>query len=209
MSAVASRDIATAVAVLRASELVVYPTETVYGLGASASDPVALARLLALKGRSTEKGMSVLVASLEAASSLIAGPLPSSAAALAAAFWPGPLTIVLPAAPDAPPALVGSSGGVGLRCTTDLLARALVAEFAAPITATSANPSGHAPAVDVPSAQSYFGAAVAYYLDDGARASTSVSTVVEFLEGRAILRRVGAIATTRIQAVIPLQRSES
>jgi L-threonylcarbamoyladenylate synthase len=209
LSAAASRSIDAAVAALRAGQLVVYPTETVYGLGASALDSSALARLLALKGRAEEKGLSVLVASLDDAAPLLADPAPLDALVLADAFWPGPLTIVLPAAASVTSSLVGAAGGIGLRCSTDPIACALVEAFAAPITATSANPSGREPAVDVERARDYFGAAVSCYVDDGTRAGKLVSTVVEFSKGRAILRRVGAIATTRLQAVIPLQRSES
>lgn len=186
-----------------------YPTETVYGLGAAALDPAALERLLALKGRPEGRGLSVLVLDLASASELLAAPAPAEARALAAAFWPGPLTLVLPAAGTVPAALIGETGGIGLRCTTDPVAGALAKAFAAPITATSANPTGGAPAVDTTSARAYFGERVACYLDGGVRAGAEVSSVVEFSKGHAILRRVGAIATTRLASVIPLQTPES
>lgn len=198
-----------AVAALRAQRVVVYPTETVYGMGVDAMSPAALAELVSLKGRDAEKGLSVLVADLESAGSLLAAAPPAGARALARVLWPGPLTLVLPAANSLPEALVGATGGVGLRCTTDPIASALVREFAGPITATSANPSGLPPATDVAMARGYFGEEVACYLDGGERAGTAVSTVVEFLEGHAILRRAGAIEARRLASIIPLHAAEN
>lgn len=198
-----------AVAALRAQRVVVYPTETVYGMGVDAMSPAALAELVSLKGRDAEKGLSVLVADLESAGSLLAAAPPAGARALARVLWPGPLTLVLPAANSLPEALVGATGGVGLRCTTDPIASALVREFAGPITATSANPSGLPPATDVAMARGYFGEEVACYLDGGERAGTAVSTVVEFLEGRAILRRAGAIQARRLASIITLHAAEN
>jgi len=198
-----------AVAALRERQVVVYPTETVYGLGADAMSRAALAALVSLKGRDAEKGLSVVVADLDSAGSLLAAAPPAGARALVKALWPGPLTLVLPAASSLPDALMGATGGVGLRCTSDPVATALVREFGAPITATSANPSGLPPATDVAMARRYFGDRVACYLDGGERAGAAVSTVVEFLEGRAILRRAGAIEARRLASIIPLHAAEN
>jgi tRNA threonylcarbamoyl adenosine modification protein (Sua5/YciO/YrdC/YwlC family) len=205
----AASQVREAVAALRAERLVVYPTETVYGLGADATSHAGLAALLSLKGRSVEKGMSVLVADLDSAAALLDADPPAGARALAQALWPGPLTLILPAASSVPAALVGTTGGVGLRCSPDPLAAALVRELGRPITATSANPSGRPPATNVALAREYFGDRVACYLDGGPRAGAAVSTVVEFLEGRAILRRAGAVEARRLASIVPLQTSES
>ena len=194
-----------AVAALRAQRVVVYPTETVYGMGVDAMSPAALAELVSLKGRDAQKGLSVLVADLESAGSLLAAAPPAGARALARVLWPGPLTLVLPAASSLPEALVGATGGVGLRCTTDPLASALVREFAGPITATSANPSGSAPATDAARARAYFKSDVQAYIDDGPRDSSAVSSVVEFLDGRAYLRRIGAISAEEIARHVELE----
>jgi L-threonylcarbamoyladenylate synthase len=202
-------DLAAAVTALRAGRLVVYPTETVYGLGAAALDAAALALLLALKGRSEEKGLSVLVADLDVATNLLSEAPPSGARALAEAFWPGPLTIVLPAGRAVPAPLRGATGGVGLRCSSDPMATALAKAFGGPITATSANPSGTPPATDAATARAYFGERVECYLDDGPRTSDFASTVVEFSKGRAILRRAGAITIQRLASVVPLHTAES
>lgn len=198
-------DVAFAVRALRAGGVVVYPTETVYGLGVDACSARAVDSLLALKGRDAAKGISVLVADLSKARALLATEPPDEACALAAAFWPGALTIVLPAAPDVVAALRGPGGGVGLRCSSDPIARELLAEFGAPITSTSANPSGSSPAVSVEQAQSYFGARVAAYVDGGTRCDTSVSTVVEFSQGRAYLRRAGIIDIDALRAVTEIE----
>jgi tRNA A37 threonylcarbamoyladenosine synthetase subunit TsaC/SUA5/YrdC len=116
--------------------------------------------------------------------------------------------MVLPAAQDVPAPLLGPSGGVGLRCSSDATATALVTGFGEPITATSANPSGRPPAHDVATAHAYFGESVACYLDGGRREATSASTVVEFLNDRVILRRAGVITKQRVGAIVALHSSE-
>lgn len=199
--------IADAVRVLEAGDVVVYPTETVYGLGTRADSTEAIDRLFRLKGRSEGKGVSLLVENLAGAGFLIDGPVPAPAIALAEAFWPGPLTIVLPAAASVDRRLVGQGGGVGLRCSSDSLARALCAASPAPITSTSANPSGKPPATDVETARSYFGDEAGAYVDGGIREGGAVSTVVEFSRGRAILRRAGAIDKNALDSITPVDTS--
>jgi L-threonylcarbamoyladenylate synthase len=199
--------IADAVRALEAGLVVVYPTETVYGLGARADSSEGIDRLFRLKGRPEGKGVSLLVDDLGGAGSLIYGPAPAQAIALADAFWPGPLTIVLPAAAGVDRRLVGEGGGVGLRCSSDPLARALCAACSAPITSTSANPSGAQPATDIETARAYFGSDAGAYVDGGARSGGAVSTVVEFSRGRAILRRVGAIDSSALASVTPVDKS--
>jgi len=119
-------------------------------------------------------------------------------------FWPGPLTIVLPAAKHVAPALVGPGGGVGLRCSSDPVAAALVTALGRAVTSTSANPSGQPPARTAEEARRYFRSGVDAFLDGGARVDTTVSTVVEFLQSRAYLRRAGAIDAAAIAALAPL-----
>lgn len=191
-------------AAVRAGAIVVYPTETLYGLGVDASSRAALDRLLALKGREDSRGISLLVEGWAAAASLIAGAPPAAAARLAQAFWPGPLTIVVPAAARVAAPLRGPSGGVGLRCSSDPICRRLLALAQRPLTSTSANLAGQPPATTVAQARAYFGDEVECYLDDGPREGAAASTVVEFLGGAAYLRRSGAIATDRIESVVPI-----
>jgi L-threonylcarbamoyladenylate synthase len=197
-----------AAAVVRRGGVVVYPTETVYGLGADATNEAALAGLVALKGRPETKGMSILVPGLEESKTLLAVAIPDAARSLAAAFWPGPLTIVLPAAHGVAASLVGPGGGIGLRCSADPIARALVERVGCPITSTSANPSGSVAATSVEEARGYFGARIECYVDGGERRTLEVSTVVEFFERGAILRRAGAISAEDLAAVLPRIRLE-
>ena len=200
--------VVAAIRALEAGHLVVYPTETVYGLGVDAASSTALAELARIKGRPSDKGVSVLVETLAAAVPLLDAPVPEAAIRLADAFWPGPLTLVLPAAEHIDPWLLGPGGGVGLRCSTDPLARALVAGFGGPLTSTSANPSGLPPAGDVDTARRYFGDEIGAYIDGGRRDAKAVSSVVEFFRGSAILRRVGAIDVKALSSVTPIKPLE-
>lgn len=181
---------------IRAGGLVVYPTETIYALGADAGNAEAVQRLLAAKGRDDGRGMSVLVADLEQARALLDTSPGTEAVELARRWWPGPLTLVLPAAAGLPRGLVGETGGVGLRCSSDPVAAALLKAAGVALTATSANPSSLEPARSVQTAREYFGDSVECYVDDGPRMAESASTVVEFLDGRAYLRRSGSVDVT-------------
>lgn len=202
VAAVRDDDVATAVTVLAAGGIVAYPTETVYGLGVDARNPKAIADLIELKGRDEGRGISVLVTGLDMARVLLADLPTPDAVALAARWWPGPLTIVLPAAHSVAAALCGPSGGIGLRCSSDPWATALVKRLGAPITSTSANRSGDEPARS--SAEVKAALPRLFVLDGGQRRGTEVSTVVEFSKGRATLRRVGAIRAESISSLISL-----
>jgi L-threonylcarbamoyladenylate synthase len=142
-------EIILAAAALKRGEVVAYPTETFYGLGVNALDELALARLRQLKGRD-DKAISVLIAgaSPDAKQVMIAtlcADVPPLARSLMDRYWPGPLTIAMPARPELPAALV-ADGCVALRESPNPVASALVATFGGPVTATSANPSGMPPA---------------------------------------------------------------
>lgn len=135
--------IAGAAAALRRGEVIAYPTETFYGLGALAADGAAVERLLRAKSRPDGKPLPLLgadLAQLEAVARF--SPL---ALRLAAAFWPGPLTLVLPARPGLHPALTGGGGTVGLRVTSGEVAAALARAAGGALVATSANPAGQPP----------------------------------------------------------------
>jgi L-threonylcarbamoyladenylate synthase len=143
------RALEDAVARLAAGGLVAYPTETVWGLGAAAGSPRAVERLQAWKGRGEAQPISVLVPDLAAAEGLGA-ELSEPARRLAAAFWPGPLTLVLRCRSRLAPGVAGPGGAVGFRCSPHPAAHALVAAAfsggVGPVTATSLNRSGAAPA---------------------------------------------------------------
>lgn len=183
--------LAGAVARLRAGDVVAYPTETYYGLGVDALDETALGRLLALKGRTAEHAVSVLVAD-RAMLARVAAPLGARAAALADRFWPGPLTLVIPAAAGVP-ALLAPRGAIGVRISPHPLATALVAAFGGPVTTTSANPTGQPPARTAGEVERAFGDRV-LVLDGGPTPGGAPSTVVEVDGDRVIVLRPGAIA---------------
>ena len=121
-------DIARAVELLRAGQLVAFPTETVYGLGANARDAAAVAKIFAAKGRPADHPLIVHIASARALP-LWAAHVPEAARRLAEAFWPGPLTLVLPRADGVPDAVTGGLSTVGLRVPRHPVALALLRAF--------------------------------------------------------------------------------
>src|SRR5262245_5678677 len=132
--------IADAAVALSRGEIVGFPTESSYGLGVDALSPVALSALFALKGRDAGKPPPILISD-EAMLKLLVARVPARARELMARFWPGPLTLVLPAVPSLPPQL-GADGGVGVPPSPHAVADALVGRFGGPGTATAATLSG-------------------------------------------------------------------
>jgi L-threonylcarbamoyladenylate synthase len=143
------RGLEAAVARLAAGGLVAYPTETVWGLGARAESAPAVERLRAWKGREAERPIALLVPDLRAAAA-VGAELSPPARRLAAAYWPGPLTLVLRCRARLAPGIAGPGGAVGFRCSphpaAGALARAAFARGLGPLTATSLNRSGEPPA---------------------------------------------------------------
>jgi L-threonylcarbamoyladenylate synthase len=188
------------VAALAGGGLVVFPTETVYGLGADAGSAPALERLVAVRGREPGKPILVLAADL-AMVSAVAAEVPVAAERLAARFWPGPLTLVLPARPDLPALLTAGTGTIGVRVPGHPLARALAAGLGRPITAPSANPPGAEPPRAFAAAQAYFGTKVDAYVDGGMLPG-GASTVAA-VEGETVrVLRAGPIAEAALRAAL-------
>lgn len=185
-------DIAAAAAELRQGGLVAFPTETVYGLGADATNPQAVARVYAAKGRPQFNPLITHCASAEDAFAL--GDFPPEAKALAARFWPGPLTIVVPRAKDCPVAMLASAGlsSLALRVPDHPVATALIRAAGVPLVAPSANPSGRiSPTRPEHVRQNLPGIMV---LDGGPSRVGVESTVVSFLDGPARLLRPGGLS---------------
>jgi L-threonylcarbamoyladenylate synthase len=179
--------------------VVAFPTESSYGLGVDARSPRALARLFALKGREEGKPPPLLIAD-QAMLALVVDRVPPRAHALAAAWWPGPLTLVLPARADLPPALV-KDGGVGVRRSPHPTADRLVAAFGAPLTATSCNRAGEPPALDAAAARAQFGDAVVV-VDGGPAPGAPASTVVRVADdGTLTLLRAGPFSYAALELV--------
>lgn len=190
-----------AIDVLRAGELVVYPTETFYGVAADPSSKSALQRLFAIKGRDAAKTVAMIAADTRSAFSL-AREVSPIARRLAECFWPGPLTLVLPAATQIAPELVGVSGGVGVRVSSHPTARALAAGLERPITATSANRAGESPAKTLADARKGLGSKVKVYLEGGTLGTSAPSTVLEVAGDRWRIIREGAVSGRQIAAAL-------
>jgi L-threonylcarbamoyladenylate synthase len=191
--------LARAIAALRAGEVIIYPTETFYGIGADAFAPAALARIFEIKGRDLAKTIA-LIAHDEAAAFEMVSEVPAIARVLARTFWPGPLTIVLPAREGLPSALIGRDGGVGVRVSSHPIARALTQGLGRAITATSANRSGEAPARSVAQARTALVANIKVLVEDGTLAGGAPSTVVQCDRAGWRVLRAGAIDVTQIKA---------
>jgi len=160
---------------LRNGELIVFPTETLYGIGCDALNPEAVARLCEAKKRPAGKPLAVILGETSIADQLTSDFSPA-ATRLAESYWPGPLTLVLPARENLPEAIVGDQT-IGLRVSSDPVAARLSRELGRPICAPSANPTGLPPAPGARGARAYFDKDVAVYLDDGPR-DGEASTVV-------------------------------
>jgi L-threonylcarbamoyladenylate synthase len=195
-------EIERAAEVLRRGGLVIFPTETVYGVGCDATNAEAVARLYAAKGRPQFNPLIVHVPDLAAAER--EARLHPKAHALAERFWPGPLSIVAPRRAESTVAELACAGlaTIALRAPSHPTARALLAAFGKPIAAPSANRSGRVSATTAAHAAEDLGAAVGAVLDAGPSPIGLESTIVSVDDsGAAALLRVGAITRDQIEAV--------
>ena len=194
--------IAAAVAALAAGRLVGLPTETVYGLGADATDGRAVAAIYAAKGRPSFNPLIAHVPDLEQAERH--GVFDATARALAAAFWPGPLTLVVPKRPESPVADLATAGldTIGLRVPANPVTREILARFARPVAAPSANRSGRVSPTRAEDVVEELGEAVAEVIDAGATPVGVESTIVAVLDGRVRLLRPGGVTRAAIEAVV-------
>lgn len=182
--------ISQAIAATRRGELIVFPTDTVYGIAAAPNDAGATARLFEVKRRPRDLTLPILVGSLDDARAV--GELDDRAERLTAALWPGPLTLVVPrTARSAPWKLGGDDASVGVRIPAHPLARAVLA--AGPLATTSANRSGEPPATTCDDLQATFGDEVAMYLCDEAPLVGRASTVVSLLGPDPVILRAGDV----------------
>ena len=188
--------IAAAVDVLRQGGLVAYPTDTLYGLAVDPRSEVAVRRLFEAKSRDRKAAVTLIAADVSQAQE--AGAFGASELALARAFWPGPLTIVVPISAALAGSLTGDLGTVGVRVPGHAAARALAAQFGWCITATSANRSGEPPATTADEAAAALPGGIDALIDAGPAPGGPPSTIVEFADGRPVMRRSGAIAWDRV-----------
>ncbi|WP_339748626.1 L-threonylcarbamoyladenylate synthase [uncultured Maricaulis sp.] len=193
--------IARAATFLREGGLVAMPTETVYGLAADASNAAAVARLYAAKGRPRFNPLIAHVTGAAMAQTLVAWP--DLAGELAAAFWPGPLTLVLPKLAEAPICDLANAGlmSVAIRAPGHPGAQALLTAFGGPLVAPSANPSGSVSPTTARHVSDGLGDRLDLILDGGACTVGLESTVIAILDGRATLLRPGGLERSRIEAI--------
>jgi L-threonylcarbamoyladenylate synthase len=205
--------IAAAAARLRAGGLVAFPTETVYGLGGDAGNAAAVQRIFEAKGRPADHPVIVHLADIDDLTRW-ARDVPERALALARAFWPGPLTLILPKAAQVLGVVTGGQDSVGLRVPAHPVARALLAAFARlgghGIAAPSANRFGHVSPTTATHVADDLGAAVDVILDGGASEVGIESTIVSFAGDAPMLLRPGGIGPEAIGRVLgfPLQAAD-
>jgi L-threonylcarbamoyladenylate synthase len=194
--------IAEAEAALRRGELVVLPTDTVYGIAGEAFDPVAVELLLKAKGRGRNMPPPVLVGTVRAAMALVMD-LADTGKDLIDEFWPGGLTLVCRSSPTLVWDLGETKGTVAVRMPLHHVALDLLKKTG-PLAVSSANASGQPPATTVDEAMAQLGDAVSVYLDDGPCAGDVPSTIVDLTGSVPRLLRRGVIPVERLQEVVPL-----
>jgi len=191
--------IPTALDFLRRGELVAFPTDTVYGLGADLHSTQAIEGLYLAKGREASKAIAVLVGS-PADLAGVAGELPENAQRLAQRFWPGPLTLVVPRHPGLP-GNISPLPTVGVRMPADPFALALL-QAAGPLAVTSANLSGAASPVTATEVLTQLEGRIALIIDGGATPGGVASTVVDCTSPELRILRLGPISAQEIQEVM-------
>ena len=191
--------IAEAAQRIRAGALVGFPTETVYGLGADASNDAAVALIFAAKGRPPEHPLIVHVASAAQVADY-ASDVPEFAARLIAAFWPGPLTLILPRRAGVAAAAAGGQNSIGLRCPAHPVALALLQACGTGLAGPSANRFGRVSPTTALHVQEELGDAL-MVLDGGPCAVGIESTIVDCTRGRPVLLRPGLLTRAQLEAV--------
>lgn len=184
--------------VLRDGGLVAFPTESFYGLGANALDPEAIERVYAVKGRSKDEPLLVLVDSARMARTLVE-EIPPIAWRLMTRYWPGPLTLVFRSSQQVPGALTGGTGTIGIRMPGHPVALGLVRRAGTPVTAPSANPAGGEPPTTAEAVQRYFDGKIELILDSGPTRGGLPSTLVDVTTMPPRVVRKGALALPELE----------
>lgn len=195
-------DLSATLALLRAGELVGIPTETVYGLAADASQPAAVAKIFAAKGRPNDHPVIVHIAGVEQLSDW-AQNIPDSAYQLANAFWPGPLTLILERQEHVSDSVTGGQNTVGLRAPAHPITHELLTQFGGGLAAPSANQFGHVSPTTAEHVRHEFSESQVNLILDGGACQVGVeSTIVSLVGGVAKLLRPGGISRAAIEAVL-------
>ncbi|MCW2778316.1 MAG: threonylcarbamoyl-AMP synthase [Frankiales bacterium] len=197
----ATAGVEAAVTALQRGELVVLPTDTVYGIAADAFSPAAVQSLLAAKGRGRDMPVPVLVGAWRTLDGLTED-VPEQARTLVERFWPGGLTLVVRAAPTLAWDLGETRGTVAVRMPLHPVALAVL-ERTGPLAVSSANRSGQAPPTDAAGAQEQLGASVAVYLEAGTSGEAVPSTIVDLTADRPRVLRAGAVSLEELREALP------
>jgi L-threonylcarbamoyladenylate synthase len=192
------KDIASA---LLTGAVAAYPTETFYALGAAALSKKGVDRVFRLKARDPSKPLSFVVCDMDMLRDVVSS-LPADFMVLAAEFWPGPLTVVLPAAAGFPERLLGPGRTIALRIPPSAWLRSLVREMSEPLTATSANLSGERELADPVEVKALFDGQVDLIIDGGRAPGGRPSTIVDLAGDRPRILREGEIPAARIEALL-------
>jgi len=192
--------------VIQAGGIIVYPTDTLYGIGANAWNAQAVARVQEIKRRQEAKPILIIVDSIEAARD-VTGGISDTARRYMDRFWPGPLTLVMAAAGRLPQELSLGRGTVGVRFPRHATCRRLLALCGCPLTSTSANISGEQTPATAAAIEKAIGQGIDLYLEAGILPKSPPSTVLDVSGTRPRLLREGAITTDQLLSVgIPIDR---
>ena len=191
-------DIRTAASLLRAGETVAFPTETVYGLGADASNPLAIQKIFRIKGRPADHPLIVHIADVTQLD-LWAENIPRAVWRLSARFWPGPLTLILPRRSDVPREITGGQDTIGVRVPDHPVATALLQTFGSGIAAPSANRFGRVSPTTAEHVREGLGSRVGMVLDGGPCRVGVESTILSLLHGNAVLLRPGGLSVEELE----------
>ena len=190
-----------AVQAIKNGDLIAFPTDTFFALGADGSNPKAVESVFATKGRNPGTPVPLLVSDSKMAESLCA-KFPEPLRKLADHFWPGALTIVLPASDGVPAVVTANTGTVGVRVPDHSITRRIIELAGVPITGTSCNLTGKDPVKDAIFVEQIFGDIIAGCVDAPCGVSTAPSTVVSYVNGEIGLLRIGAIDAQSIQNIV-------
>ena len=189
-----------AIQIISNNGVISYPTDTLYGLGGNPFSQETLDRIIAIKGRPTDKGLPLLLDDAESMMDFCLGRS-DIAILLAREFWPGSLTLVLPAAPCIHPQVTGSKGTVALRVPNHTVPRALARSLGGTIVGTSANPSGGNDPINAHDVERMLGSKVDYILNGGPAYRGLPSTILDITKDRPKIIRDGALSRAAIEKV--------
>ena len=196
------RRVRLAAAAIGRGELLVIPTDTVYGLAADPFCPAAVERIFHVKKRGKNQPLLLLIDSLEQLPQLVAD-VPPALPKIAADFWPGPLTVILPAGPKAPREITAGTDTVAVRVPAAPLTRAIIRASGGLLTGTSANLSGRPPASTAAEAARQFRGSVYYIVDGGPAPCRQPSTILDLSANTPRIVRQGSLPWTRLARYLP------